>query len=343
MADTYGSLLVLRMSALGDVLFAAPLVQALASSGRVEHLAWLVEDRAVPLVEMVPEVDEIVVFPRRRKGAWFGHARALRARRDDLALDLQGNLKSRLHLGLLRAPQKWGFDVPRARDGSQHALDRKLAPQPERPHRVDANLGLLEAFGLDAPARAPRPRLAIPPESRERVQRWQHELPGSGGLLVLHPGTSEFGAFKRWPLERFARLAEALHASAGLRVVLSGGPSESALLDALEAQLDVPSVRAPVAGLHDLAALLESAALVVAADSLPLHLANALSTPVIGLYGPKDPAVTGPAYDRSRVVRAGMDCSPCTLRRCAEPICMTRLETHEVVAAAEALLAESSG
>lgn len=326
------------MSALGDVLFAVPLAQALADSGRVAHLAWLVEDRAAALLRMVPEIDELVVFPRRRKGRWPAHVAALRRRRDDLVLDLQGNLKSRLHLACLRAPDKWGFDLPRARDGAERALTRRLPPHPDRPHRVDANLALLTHFGLEPPRPSPRPRLAIPAAARERVGAWLAEQPGRGPFVLMHPGTSAFGAFKRWPAERYGELADTLRRRLDARVLLSGGPAEAELVEQVRAACGGRARQAPTAGLEELAALLDAVDLVVAGDSLPLHLANALATPVVGLYGPKDPRVTGPAWDRARVVRAGVHCSPCSLRRCADPICMTRLATAAVADAACALL-----
>lgn len=326
------------MSALGDVLFAVPLAQALADSGRFASVAWLVEDRAVALLRMVPEIQELVVFPRTRKSRWWGHAAGLLRRRDDLVLDLQGNLKSRLHLAFLRSKKKWGFDLPRARDGSQRALTRRLPPHPDRPHRVDANLALLAHFDLPVPRPSPRPRLAIPEAARQRVNDWLDGQPAGGPFVVLHPGTSAFGAFKRWPVERFGALARELRERHDARVLLSGGPAESDLVEQVRAACGGHAPQAPTRGLEELAALLQAADLVVAADSLPLHLANALATPVIGLYGPKDPRVTGPAWDRSRVVRAEVHCSPCTLRRCADPICMTRLPERAVLQAADDLL-----
>mgnify|MGYP005995537005 CR=1 FL=1 len=129
-----------------------------------------------------------------------------------------------------------------------------------------------------------------------------------------------------------------LHARHGARLVLSAGPGEEDLAERAASQLRAPCVRPSPTGLGSLAAWLRAADLVIAADSLPLHLANALGTAVVGLYGPKDPAVTGPYWDRSRVVRSATDCSPCTLRRCAETLCMERLSVDAVAAACDDLL-----
>jgi len=335
------SVLVVRLSALGDVLFALPAVQALAASGRVGHLAWLVEDKAAPLLAGVPGLDEVIVFPRRRPLRWPGHALALRRRRDDLVLDLQVNLKSRAQLLLLSAPRKLGFDAPLAREGAERGLTERFTPPASARHRVATHLALVAHLGVPVPEPVPRPGLAVAPAAATQVEGLLSALPGGGPLVVLHPGTSAFGRLKRWAPERFARLGERLVAECGARLVVTGGPGEGPLVDAVRTALSAPSLAAPPGGLELLTALLHRADLVVAADSLPLHLANALGTPVVGLYGPKQPAVTGPFFDRSRVVRSGVACSPCTLRRCADPLCMRRLEVAAVERAARELLAET--
>ena len=333
-----GSVLVVRLSALGDVLFAVPAVQALLDSGRATRVSWLVEDRAAALLALVPGLHEVLVFPRGRPSRWPGHALRLLARRDDLVLDMQGTLKTRLQLLGLRPRQLVGYDASIARDGVQHRYDRQVSPRGAR-HRVLQGLQLVGALGVPVPRVAPRPRLAIPDEAGARVRQRLAALPGDGPVVVLHPGTSAFGELKRWAPERFAELGRLLVERHGARIVVTGGPSEAELVAAVRHGLFAPSLAPPPTGMADLAALLAAAQLVVASDSLPLHLANALGTPVLGLYGPKDPAVTGPAFDRSRIVRADVACSPCTLRRCRDRICMEWLQAERVADAASELLA----
>ena len=336
---TLGSVLVVRLSSLGDVLFAVPAVQALIDSGRAGRVSWLVEDRAAAVLRLVPGLHEVVVFPRQRPVAWPAHAARLLARRDDVVLDLQGTLKTRVQLLCLHPRRTIGFDASLAREGAQRAYDRRVSPRGAR-HRVLQALQLVAALGVAVPRVPQRPRLVLADDARGRVAAQLATLPGDGPLVVLHPGTSAFGELKRWAPERFAELGRELAARHGARLVVTGGPAESGLVDSVRRALHGPSLAPERAGLGDLAALLSMASLVVAADSLPLHLANALGTPVVGLYGPKDPAVTGPAFDRSAVVRAGVGCSPCTLRRCRDRICMERLEVSAVADAAARLLAE---
>ncbi len=333
--ERLSSVLVVRLSSLGDVLFAVPAVQALLDSGLAGRVSWLVEDRAAPLLAAVPGLHEIVVVPRTRPARWLPHALALRRRRDDLVLDLQGTLKSRIQLALLRSPRKVGFDSTLAREGADRALDEALAPPPWAVHRVTQGLALVAALGVPVRRPPPRPVLRVDAAARERARRFLSGLSGDGPAVVLHPGTSAFGELKRWPADRFAALGMLLAVRAGARLVVTGSPAEAPLVAAVRAGLPPAATAAPPAGtLQDLAALLAEADLVVAADSLPLHLANALGTPVVGLYGPKDPAVTGPFFDGASVVRAGVACSPCTLRRCGDRICMERLAIEAVAEAA---------
>jgi len=334
--------LVVRLSALGDVLFAAPAVQALADSGAVGHLTWLVEDRAAGLVDLLDGVDATLVFRRRRVAAWPRHAARLAARRDDLVLDLQGSLKSRLQLlGLRRVPRRVGYAPPLARDGAQRALTEQVLPPARALHRVAQGLALVAALGVPLPAAPRRPRLRLPAEAMAQAAAIAGSFPGDGPLIVLHPGTSAFGQFKRWAPAQFAELGVRLQREAGARLAVSGTAAEGPLVAEVLARLHAADVSArplPPVALAGFAALLQEADLLVAADSFPLHLANALGTAALGLYGPKDPAVTGPFFDRARVVRAGVACSPCTLRRCHDCICMERLSADLAFSASAELL-----
>jgi len=340
MTDTR-SLLVIRMSSLGDVLFAVPAVQALQDSGHWDHVAWLVEERAAGLLRDLVSLDELIVFPRRALHKWPAHAIRLAARRDQIVLDLQCSLKSRLQRLLLRKTRSLGFDAPLAREGAERSLSERVTPPLSARHRVAANLALLPSLGVTPAAETPRPRLSVDADAITRERRRLDQGEEHRPLVVIHPGTSAFGRLKRWDPEYFAAVGARLSATHGARIAVSGTPGEEHLVAPILSALGTTSQRLPPGPIATLAAQLAAADLVVAADSFPLHLANALGTPVVGLYGPKDPAVNGPFYDRSRVVRSEVACSPCTLRLCADRLCMRALTVDAVVDAATALLAES--
>ena len=333
------SVLVIRLSALGDVLFAAPMLEHLRASGRFGHIAWLVEDKAAGVVRDFLDVDELVVFPRSKPSAWPGYFAALRRRRDDVVLDLQGNLKSRLQRLFLRDGRRLGFGPPLSKEGGHRGLDDVFTPPPHARHRVAANISLLSELGVEPPADVPRPSLTVTDAARRDAERLVAGAQGAGPVVLMAPGTSRFGAFKRWPSEHYAEVGRALQRQLDARIVISGGPGEAELVAGASI---AGSVTPPPAGLMNLAGLVCAADLVISPDSFPLHLANHIGTPVVALFGPKNPALTGPYFDRSEVVTAGVACSPCTLRRCSDPICMQRLAVDDVIAAAHRLLTERS-
>jgi heptosyltransferase I len=351
--------LVVRLSAIGDVLHALPAVAALRRHAPDAVVDFLVEDRAADLVRGSPDVDRVVVFPRaalraalsarrlsqaRRTLAAF--LRELRARDYDAVVDLQGNLKSGV-LGLLaRAGRRVGLARRDAREGNALLSTDRAPRSPAGAHRVERALRLAShAVGADLSYVAPRL-----PDTSDLAADVDERLAAVGldrrGFVALHPGTSGFGAFKRWPPERFSRLADLLATREGRPVAVLCAPGEEALAHAVRAASRSAPAVVSTPSLRHLSETLSRAALLVAADTGPLHLAAALGVPVVGLYGPKDPSVYGPyGLDAGGVpgplpvlVRDDVPCRPCTLRWCPDPVCMTSLSPDPVFARAVALL-----
>ncbi len=335
------SALVVRLSSLGDVLFGLAVVERLKRAKPEARISFLVEDRFAAVPRAHRGVDEVIVFPRRRGlGAVARHLAALRRRRFDAVIDLQGNAKSALHLAMLRGSRRIGF-APGAgagREGSHLLVDDTVVPPAAAHHRVDRFLSLLAPLDILTHRENPAP-LVVDAAERAAAEAVA-AMPREGPLVVLHPGTSAFGTFKRWPPERFAAVARSLAADRGALCLVSGGPGEEPLVaEVVEASSGAARALGPVPSLLALAAVLGEADLVVAADTGPLHLANRMGTPVLGLFGPKDPSRYGPAYEPSAVVRRDdVPCSPCTRRWCEAPACMTALGADPVIAAAHRLL-----
>lgn len=349
--------LVVRLSALGDVVHALPVLPVLRRELPGARIDWLVEDRAAALLADRPELDRVVVFPRRelrilrgRPRAWVGRIRAfvadLRRGRYDVSLDLQGNLKSGALARLSGARHRYGLDRRAAREGNHLFSTRRALPPAGARHRVQRNLALLGAM-LGRAAAWVDPGLAEAPgaSAAARARLEAAGLDAEGGYAVLHPGTSAFGAFKRWPPDRFADLARSI-AARGLPVVVTAPPGEVSLARAVCDGADGKACLLDVEGLDVLGEVMRGARVVVAADTGPLHLAALAGTPVVGLFGPKDGAVYGP-WGRGRtgvpgplavVSRDDVACRPCTLRQCADPVCMTTLEPEAVLAAIDETL-----
>lgn len=342
--------LIVRLSALGDVLHCLPALEALAELWPRAVFDWVSEPLGASLLQGHPGLDRVVVFPRkeiqrrlRRPSQWGaagaslrGFRRELRVKRYDLIVDFQSNLRSRVVCGLAR----------KARVASHHPkeayelpwLSRSLHPaQPAgRVHRVEKYLHLVRALGWTGGPHEGR----LPDLTRERAELGfaVGSAPSPISRIVLQPFVSAFGRFKEWPGSFFVELATRL-ARSGREILVGWGPDEESraqtIVEATQGAARL-APRTPTA--RHLAAFLSTAQVVVAADTGPLHLAVAAGVPVVGLYGPKDPTVYGPYSEFSRVVRSAVPCAPCILRSCAHAICMQTIAPSTVAARVEELL-----
>lgn len=270
-------LLVFRLSALGDVIHTLPAVAALRDRLPQTRIEWVVEAPYRELVEIVGGVAAIPVRIRKwsrspiaSRGEMLIALRAMKGA--DAAIDFQGLIKSGALMGLSRAPLRYGF-VKRALKEKQAAWfsNRRIAVDTTA-HVIDQNLQL--AAGVAGGA-------------VEGALHWDRFLDRAGleqfrGSVVLLPGAGKPN--KLWPVERFRELARRIGPSA----LAVWGPGEKELAEAIEARI------APPTNLRQLAAILADARVVIGADTGPLHLAAALGTPVIGLFGPTSPLRNGP-------------------------------------------------
>jgi len=347
-------ILIVRLSALGDVLHALPVLTALRARFPTARIDWAVEDRAVDLLRQRSDLDRILPFPRKALSKSLrgvprplslmrtarGFMREARAGDYDVALDLQGNLKSGAVTRASGATLRFGLGGKDAREGNRWFTQRRFLPAPSVRHRVERNLALASALvGETLPYLPPGFPVSDEDQATARsLMEAADALPGQ--YVVLHPGTSGFGAFKRWPPERFAALARALQAD-GSRVLITHGPGEDALAEAVARETNGIATPLATSGLGVLAEVIRSARAFVAADTGPLHLASLVGTPLLGLFGPKDPEIYGPYGLRSDGTvglldvhtQADVACRPCTLRKCADPLCMTTMEPAQVHAA----------
>jgi ADP-heptose:LPS heptosyltransferase len=202
---------------------------------------------------------------------------------------------------------------------------------------IDKNLALLRALGIEALGRRDFPLPAMDAESG-RVSA-QVDALGLRRFVILNPGGG-WGT-KQWPAERFGALAKAL-SGRGLASLVTWGPGEEALADRVVAASDGAATRGFPTTLRELVALVRRATLLVAADTGPLHLACAVGAPVVGLYGPTDPARNGPFGAADVVVRRVPPCAPCHRRDCPHAGVMAEIPVGEVLAAVERRLAAAA-
>lgn len=281
--------LVVRLGAIGDVVNALVFATALKRTHPNIHIGWAVHDLARPLVEGHPSVDRVHLW---RRGSGPAGRRAvveeLRAERYDLAVDLQRIAKSALLARSSHAPRVLGYDRRRAKEFSWLLATERIAPGSPHEHMVDQYLDFARYLGCDGPAEHMLPTNL---EADEWAAALVDEL--GGAPVLVNPGASK--PTNRWAPERFGQVARGLVADDAAPVVAIGGPGDRALAATLLTSAG-PGVRDLVGAttLLQLIALERRARFVVTGDTGPMHLAVAVGTPTLALFGPADPRRTGP-------------------------------------------------
>lgn len=305
---------LIKLSALGDIVHATPVVEALAEAFPAARISWVVERSAAALLRDHPRLEEVITVDTRAwrqtrtPGAVLELARTLRALRHrlraahfDVAVDLQGLVKSGAVTAATGAPVRIGFASAFRRERASGLFtNRHVTPPPSARHVVDQYLSLLQPLGVTPP------RVVFRLPARETAEGRIEEFFASAGLkrhgrvVVLNPGAGKPG--KRWPVERFVELATRLGREAGSRVLALWGPGEEA---AARAIAQAPgAMLSPPTDLDELIAVTRRASVLVAADTGPLHVAAALGTPCVGLYGPTSAERNGPYGAGHRTVSA---------------------------------------
>lgn len=315
-------ILFIKLSSLGDIFHALPTAHELKRHLQCP-LDWVVQSEYTDLVRGFPDVDRVIPFPRRGSCmALAGFCGELRSRQYDLAVDAQGLLKSAWICRLARARRKIGPSFHR--EGSRIFYSEVAGPRRMDRHAVTQNLDLIRHLGF-APG-SPCFPVQFPPVAVEA---------SSGPRVALLPCTR--WPTKDWPVGSYAELARTLRDSVGATVFLLGGEGDKAVCDGIAA--DGGDKVVSLAGqqtLAQLAGFLQSVDLVVGGDSGPAHMAAAVGTPVLALFGPTDPGRTAPYGTQHRVLRCDLPCSPCLSRKCrpGHHACMKKLTPTDVAHAA---------
>ncbi len=347
-------LLIVRLSAMGDVIHTLPAVHALRQAFPQAHIGWLIEERWAELLcapgsarrgprsSSRPLVDEVHTINLKAWGkSPFSLSTLQRAAtvwndvRDshyEAAVDLQGAMRSAVLARWSGARVVYGAAEPRESPASLWYTRKVIA---RGRHVVEQNVSVAEAlFGARAKLMAAGLACNLPhdPNAEGRVGQRLAEL-GIGEFAILNPGAG-WGA-KRWPAERYGEVARGL-AEQDLRSILNYGPGEEELVRAVE-RASTGAAQAMKCTITELIALTRRARLFVGGDTGPLHLAAALRIPVVAIFGPTDPARNGPYGTRSIVLRSAESVTS-HARRTAPDEGLLAIGSEEVVAAASKLL-----
>jgi len=339
---TVRRILIIKPSSAGDIVHALPVLHGLRVRWPSARIAWLV---AVPFADLLrghPELDELILFDRHRFGRigrsvpvsveFVRFLQALRARRFEMVIDLQGLFRSAFLAMATGAGTRIGFAD--ARELGWVFYTHRIAPPQEEIHAAERNYRLSRLLGFGhVPMQFVLP---VDPAVRSSAQRLMEQagVPAGRAYAVLAPAAR--WETKLWAPERFAAVARHLHQRYGLVVMLVGAGRDRPIADAIGAMTGPATVN--LAGrttLAEMVALLENASVVITNDSGPMHMAAALGRPLVAVYGPTSPIRTGPYNRPGSVVRAGLPCSPCYIRklsRCPHGhACMSRITVEDVL------------
>jgi heptosyltransferase-1 len=345
-------ILIVRLSALGDIVHALPVLAALHSSMPGVQVDWLVEEQYASILSIAAGLRRRVIVRARRSfknqdaisfGGVLGYLGAiayLRSQRYDAALDLQGLIKSAVWARASGAARVIGFDRGSLREPQAAALYTETAAPKGQPsghqagpadhHVIGKNLSILAALGI-SPRGIEMPLAATASEDTELA------IETAGGpqrYIVINPGAA--WPNKRWPPEKFGALAAVLRDRTGLSSLVTWGPSERELADTVVRASSGAASPAPATSVSDLAVLMSQAALVVSGDTGPLHIGAAMGTPLVGLYGPTWPERNGPWDSQDVVISRATTCVCHHKRQCLRGApCINDITLDEVADAAE--------
>jgi len=336
--------LIVRLGALGDVVHAIPVAAAIRRAIPAARIDWLVSAKHRELLDLVPIIDRRLAVNDRGDAAGgvtlAAAVRSLRRERYDVAIDLQGLIKSAIIARLSGAVRVVGFTASYARESFArvfytNAFDPGcggIYDPREKRHVVDINLALLRSIGV--PAGAPE----FPFEAVETTAARDAADRTGGRFALLNPGAA--WPNKRWPPDRFGALAAALKSRHGITSVVLWGPGEEGLAHETVAHSSGSAFATGRTTIRDVVALARGAMLMVSGDTGPTHIASAVGTPLVGIYGPTRPSRNGPMAAADVTVSRDAICQCHHLRRCKlDRMCLLDVEVGEVIAAVERRLA----
>jgi lipopolysaccharide heptosyltransferase I len=321
-------ILLIKPSAIGDVVHALPILNLLRRRWPQAHISWLVTPGCAGLLEGHPQLNEIILFERHRYAKLWRDpelvvelielTRQLRKQRFDLAVDLQGLFRSGWLTYQSRAPIRVGFS--NSREFAWMGYTHRVAVDTMEQHALERYLSMTDLLGC---GRSPVQFVFATNDADREFAA--HLTRGIERYALLFPGTN--WPTKRWPVAHFAAMVEPLEKQFGLRCIVGGSSGEAQLASQIRGALNL----AGKTNLRQLTALIERADLVISNDSGPMHIAAALGKPLVAPFGPTNPIRTGPYRRESSVVRLDISCSPCYARRCLHQSCLRWLTVDAVM------------
>ncbi|MFO7554350.1 MAG: lipopolysaccharide heptosyltransferase I [Desulfobacterales bacterium] len=350
------NILIVKLSAIGDVIHTLPALNAVRKHHPDAHITWLVEEDAATLIEGHEALDRILVSKRKR---WIKSLRSasclstikeiyrfikvLRDTRYDMILDFQALLKSGILIALARGRRKIGFG--QGLEHMEHSylfLNEHVPAVSMEHHALSRGLMFLNALGIPTPD--VEYNLPVSDYDRKKVEDLlqRYGVVNPRRFVAINPVAK--WESKLWSNRKFAELADRIAAQYDVEVVFTGSFEDRRTIHQIKADMGAPAVNlAGETTLKMLAALYAKADVVISTDTGPMHLAVAMGTPVVALFGPTAPWRTGPFGSGHQVVTAGQACAPCFKRHCQTYDCMTLISIDQVFNAVSQIIEKKNG
>jgi heptosyltransferase-1 len=338
------NILIVKLSAIGDVIHTLPALNAIRKRYPDARITWLVEEAAAPLVKGHVALDRVLVSKRKR---WlreilgpscvnnmrevYRFMKQLRDTRYELIIDFQGLLKSGVLIAFSRGRRKIGYGR-----GMEHMecsyvfLNERVPPVGMDNHALMRSMMLLDAIGI--PSNDIEYNLPVHDQDRRAIDALliRHGITEPGLLVAINPVAK--WETKLWSKLKFAKLADSLIRQYEARVVFTGSSADRETVQDILSTMEGKAINlAGETTLRTLAALYEKTDFLVSTDTGPMHIAAAVGTPVVALFGPTAPWRTGPFGPDHQIIRVGTECSPCFQRQCSTMKCMEEISVEQVL------------
>ncbi len=336
-------ILILRFRLLGDIILTTPAVKLLRKHFPDAGIDYLVEPEWRGLVEGFPCINDVIVYDRvlmkKAPHEHIGFMTEMRKRHYDVAIDFHGGPRSGVVTRATGAPLRIGYTGPQSIFFYNCRIKRNL--RGFRFHSVMQQIRLLEPLGIHPGEMVPAVDMASPGEdSQSLVATLLRRAKESGysGLASVHIPPQN--SFRNWGRDRVAAVAEGL-AMRGLQPIFLGAEDSASLADDVSDSLQKAAV--PVVGktsVLDLRAIIAASRIFVGADSGPMHIAATTATPIVALFGPNLPRISGPWSSRATIIEENLECRPCDQRRCifGDHRCYGRIDSRRILEAVDSRL-----
>jgi lipopolysaccharide heptosyltransferase I len=329
-------ILLVRLGSLGDIVHSLPVAASLRESWPRVQIDWLVDARQRAILDLVPVINRRIVVQPTARG-FFTAMSDLRRQQYDEALDLQGLWKSALLARGSGARRVIGFSREHLRERGAGVFYTETCSAVAGPHVIQKNLSILRTLGLGPENLLVKFPITIPSSTVLEDVRRELRIRGDDRFAVINPGAA--WSNKRWPPERFGRLAAEMATRHGMRSAVLWGPGERSLAQAVVSASKGQAIVTPETTLGDVLALARAADVMISGDTGPLHLAAAVGTPVVALFGPTDPLRNGPWSSHDIGLSRYTNCVCHYRRRCRRSTpCLFDIGVEDVLDAIEVRL-----